>query len=94
MSAFLNLVEGSKQMEQERKAREAFLRNEEEKQARDFKEQQAQAETTGAEEDEPAEETPEFAELVFPEGMSDSEKLLLMTSAITNLTNSIKGGNK
>ena len=43
MSAYLNIVEGSKQMEMERKMREAFIRNEEEKSASEMKKQQEEA---------------------------------------------------
>ena len=78
-------------MEQERLQREAYFRNEEEKQAREMIEAQEKAEADATPEAEAPEPT---NELVFPEGMSDSEKLLLMTSAITNLTNTINGGNK
>ena len=88
MSAYLNLIEGTKQLAEERLEREANIKNEREKAEREMKEQQAQAETTGAEEDVPA------FEFAFPEGMSDKDKLLLMTSAITNLTNTFKGENK
>lgn len=55
MSAFLNLVQGSKDMEMERLEREAVIKNEREKQEREMIEAQekAQAETTGAEEETP-----------------------------------------
>lgn len=77
MNAYMNLIEGSKQMERERLERVANFEIEREK-----AEQQAQAEI----EDGPAHE------FIFPEGISNKDKLLLMTSAITNLTNTIKGG--
>ena len=88
MSAYLNMVEGMKALEIERKHREVYFRNEEEIQAKEMKEQQAGAGATPEEKGADETGTPEFE---FPEGMSDSDKLLLMTSAITNLTNTIKG---
>lgn len=92
MSAYLNMVEGMKALEIERKHREVYFRNEEEKQAREMIEQQASADSTPEEKDADETGTPAH-EFVFPEGMSDKDKLLLMTSAITNLTNTIKGEN-
>jgi len=43
MNAYQNIVEGMKALEQERLEKQAYFRNEEEKQAREMKEQQASA---------------------------------------------------
>lgn len=81
MNAMTNIIEGVKIQENARKQREAYFRNEEEKQAREFKEQQAQAETTGAEED----ETPEALQ----------EQLVALQKAMKDITEKISiGGNK
>ncbi|MFC6040121.1 hypothetical protein ACFPYN_11885 [Paenisporosarcina macmurdoensis] len=81
MSAMQNIVEGVKIQENARKQREAFFRNEEEKQAREMIEKQEQAETTGSEEDE------------VPEALQ--EQLVALQKAMKEVTEKIKiGGTK
>ena len=79
-NSFLNLVEGSKQMEQERLNREADIKNEREKQEREMIEAQQQAD---AETDAP-EETPE-----------ELQQLLdALNKAIEEVTAKMKTGGK
>lgn len=77
MSAYLNMVEGSKQLEMERKMRESYIRNEEEKSAREMIEQQEKADASPEEEQVTQEEL--------------QQQLEALQKAITDVTSKIKG---